>query len=125
MPNIKVEAGDFRVGKFSNFSDGFSGVKFVMATEVNTWHGPVCVDYQATEVDEITEASEENVKRMGGTVGWGVAGAVLLGPVGLLAGLLMGGRGKSLTFVCRFKDGKKFLGTTDSKTYKRMIAATF
>lgn len=70
-------------------------------------------------------ATEENVKRVGGTVGWGVAGAALLGPVGLLAGLLVGGRGKDVTFITELKDGRRFMGTTDAGTYKKLAAATF
>ena len=78
-----------------------------------------------TEVSEVDVASEENVKRMGGTVGWGLAGGVLLGPVGLLAGLLAGGRGKDVTFVCKLKDGRKFMATAQSKIFKELSAAAF
>ena len=76
-------------------------------------------------LESIEKATEESVKRLGGSVGWGAAGAVLLGPVGLLAGLLAGGRGMDVTFVARFKDGRKLLGTTDSKTFVKLQAAVF
>jgi len=78
-----------------------------------------------TTIETVEIATEENVKKLGGTVGWGIAGAVLLGPVGLLAGLLVGGRKKEVTFVARFKDGRKLLGTTDSKTFTTLQAACF
>ena len=78
-----------------------------------------------TEVEELETASEENVKRIGGTVGWGVAGAALLGPVGLLAGLLLGGKGKEVVIVCKLKDGRKFLAVVDSGTYQKIQAAMF
>lgn len=77
------------------------------------------------DVEEIVEASEENVKRLGGTVGWGVVGAAVLGPVGLLAGLLAGGRGKDVTFVLKMKDERKMLATTDSKTFTKLKAKMF
>src|SRR3546814_10870207 len=51
-------------------------------------------------IADLEPASEESVKRIGGTLGWGAAGALVLGPVGLLAGLLAGGRGTEVTFVC-------------------------
>jgi hypothetical protein len=54
-----------------------------------------------------------------------VAGAVLLGPLGLLAGVLVGGRKKEITFVAKLKDGRKFLGTPDSKTFTQLQAAVF
>jgi hypothetical protein len=78
-----------------------------------------------TSLGTVEIATEESVKRAGGTIGWGAAGAVLLGPVGLLAGLLLGGRGKEITFVAVLRDGRKILGTTTSKGYQEMLAATF
>jgi hypothetical protein len=78
-----------------------------------------------SQLAEVEPASEDNVKRLGGTIGWGAAGAVLLGPVGLLAGLLAGGRGKDVTFVAKFKDGRRLLATTDSKTFTKIRALVF
>ncbi|MDQ0504433.1 hypothetical protein [Xanthobacter agilis] len=77
------------------------------------------------QVEDIEVASEESVKRIGGTLGWGVAGAVLLGPVGLLAGLLAGGVGKDVTFICKLKDGRKFLATASSRIFAELQAAMF
>lgn len=48
-----------------------------------------------------------------------------LGQVGLLAGLILGGNKKEVTFVAKFKDGRKMLATTDSKSFTKMQAATF
>lgn len=76
-------------------------------------------------IASVEVATEESVKRVGGTIGWGVAGAALLGPVGLLAGLLAGGRGKDVTFVAEMKDGRRFMGTTDAGTFKKLAAAAF
>lgn len=76
-------------------------------------------------IQSIDVATEESVKRAGGTVGWGLAGAALLGPVGLLAGLIAGGRGKDVTFVAVLKDGRRLMATTDATTYKKIVAATF
>ena len=76
------------------------------------------------EVDTIEMASQENVTRIGGAIGWGVAGAALLGPVGLLAGLIKSG-GTDVTFVCKLKDGRKFLAVAPSKVWADLTAATF
>jgi hypothetical protein len=118
MAKIKIHAGDFPQGSGSvtfgiitfpwQQGDGFCPKTMPIA------------DFQSVEI-----ATEEAVKRLGGTVGWGAAGAVLLGPVGLLAGLLMGGRGKDVTFVGITRDGRKMLATTDSKTYTKIAAACF
>lgn len=118
MATIKLHAGDWGKGEaiyaFGQLSlplPGGNGIRFDRINE--------------RALTLVEQASEENVKRIGGTVGWGVVGATLLGPVGLLAGLLLGGKGKEITFVGQFKDGKKFLGTTDPKTFTKLKAATF
>ncbi len=74
---------------------------------------------------EIEIANEESVKKLSGTIGWGAVGSVLLGPVGMLAGLLLGGKSKEVTFVGVLKDGRKLLATTDSKTFGVLQAAVF
>lgn len=114
---FKVHAGDFG----SNANAQFAGKTFMMPNP-GGWKK---VDYQSEDVDTLEQATEESVKRIGGTVGWGMAGAALLGPVGLLAGLLAGGRGKEVTFIVQFKDGKKALCTAKSKDYTKMQAALF
>lgn len=115
MAKIKVHAGDF-----SKINAQYTLGSFLL-NEPDKW---TPTTYGANDIEELTQASEESVKRLGGTAGWGVAGAVLLGPVGLLAGLLAGGRGKDVTFIAKFKDGKK-LATTDSKTFTKMQASLF
>lgn len=77
----------------------------------------------ATQLRSLDVATEESVKRVGGTVGWATAGAILAGPVGLLAGALIGGHGKDVTFVAEFRDGRKLMATVDSTTYREILAA--
>lgn len=116
MSKIKVHAGDFTDGELGMFS------MLTMKSKQHPWMGePITLD----KLQSVEMANEESVKKVGGTVGWGVAGAVVLGPVGLLAGLLLGGKGKEVTFVAKFKDGRKMLATTDSKTYTKLQAAVF
>ena len=115
---IDVHAGDFVVGKHNH---QFLGDCFKMKVPGIFLKETI----PATQISEVAMATEEEVKRLGGTIGWGVTGAVLLGPVGLLAGLLAGGRGKNVTFICKFKDGRKFLGTARSKTYTKILATQF
>lgn len=118
MAQIEIHAGDFQEGKNHSFNFGVFALR-----APGSWLSTETI--MGTEVEEVTLATEENVKRLGGTVGWGVTGAVLLGPVGLLAGLLMGGRSKQVTFIVRFKDGRKFLGTTDAKAFTKIQALAF
>lgn len=118
MATIKIHAGDFPAGKAeTTFS--------VIGMPWKSGDGLTGESIHFNAIESLELASEDSVKRIGGTLGWGAAGALILGPVGLLAGLLAGGRGKDVTFVCKFKDGRKMLATTDSKTYTKMQAAIF
>ena len=117
MPKITVHAGDFLKSK-GMYTFG----SLVLKNEENRFSGEAI---PASDLESIDIATEESVKKIGGTAGWGVAGAVLLGPVGLLAGILLGGKKKEVTFVAKFKDGRKFMGTTDNKTFTKLQAAAF
>lgn len=113
---IEVLAGDFKASKNGQFAKGFLlPVSGSMTRE----------SISAKSMTELTVATEESVKRIGGTVGWGLVGGAALGGLGLLAGLIAGGQGKDVIFVCQFDDGRKLLGRTDSKTYQKMQAAFF
>ena len=118
MATINVHAGDFGKGKGSMH---FGVIVFAW----QPGDGLTGKTINLSDLETVDIATEENVKKIGGTVGWGVVGAALLGPVGLLAGLLAGGRGKEVTFVARLKDGRKFLATTDAGSYKKIAAAVF
>ena len=119
---IKVHAGDFLSPGAGWLKGGWKSFTLVLLTPEQSWAGEkIALD----QLETVEPASEENVKKIGGTVGWGAAGAVLLGPVGLLAGLLVGGRKKEVTFVAKFKDGRKLLATTDNKTFTILQAAVF
>lgn len=120
MAKFKIHAGDFETSKGKG---RISKENMLMPPQFNTWTPGETIPL--SELETVEEASEESVKRIAGTVGWSIAGAVVLGPVGLLAGLLLGGKGKDVTFVARFKDGRKLLATTDSKTFTRMKAVVF
>jgi len=116
MAKIKILAGSFPKGE--------AYIYFGQIT-LPGQSSAIAFNHFLRDLEEIDVASEENVKKVGGTLGWGAAGAILLGPAGLLAGLLLGGKKKEVTFVAKFKDDKKMLGSTDSETYKTMMASIF
>jgi hypothetical protein len=106
MAIIKVIAGDLRKGEQR------IDPKWVKIAELQT---------------------EEKLKKLSGSVGWGFAGAVvgglLTGGIGLvvggLAGILSGGNKTKVCFSCELEDGRKFLATTDKKTWQKLIAVSF
>lgn len=119
MANLEIHAGDFPAGKCTTnggiitfpwqWGDGMTGQMLSLIGQV----------------EAVTVATKEEVKRTGGTLGWGLVGSIALGPVGLLAGLLLGGKGKDVTFILLMKDGKKMLATTDAKTFTKIQAHAF
>lgn len=117
MARITILGGDFLKGRSAY---GFGTL--VLRTEAHPISGETI---PLSELESIEVASEESVKKIGGTIGWGAAGALVLGPVGLLAGLLLGGKKKEVTFVAKLKDGRKFLATADSGIFTKLKAAVF
>lgn len=120
---IKVHAGDFTGSGSYNppiFSNGFG----TLHLKTSSWQ-PRGEKITKDMIQAVEVASEESAVRLGGAAGWGTAGAVLLGPVGLLAGLVLGGRGKDMTFILVLKDGRKAMLTADSKTYAAIQSAVF
>jgi hypothetical protein len=121
LGRIDIHAGDFKKGNESQYVHG----KFSMKNEGEFFREKI----NPSEIERLEEASEESVISIGGAAGWGVAGSVLLGPVGLLAGLILGGKSKDTTFICEFKDGRKFLGTASFKVFnelkKNIMASSF
>lgn len=118
---IKVHAGDFSKNGCHHFMNNY----FLLETASKKF-GLINDKREKKHISSLAEiaiASEENVKKMAGTVGWGIAGGLVFGPAGLLAGLLMGGKKKEVTFVAKFKDNRKMLATTDNKTYLEISAA--
>lgn len=76
-------------------------------------------------IDKIEVVTEESKKKFIGTAGWGLVGATALGPLGLIAGALVGGNKKEICFVCYLKDDRKFMAIADPGTYQEIVAAQF
>lgn len=121
LGRINVHAGSFKKGNESQYVRG----KFIMKNEGKFLRE----DIPLSQLDTIELASEQAVISIGGAAGWGIAGSVLLGPAGLLAGLVLGGRSKEKTFIGVFKDGRKFLASADEKVFNEIrtsqLAASF
>jgi len=119
MAKIKFSAGDFGItsGEYTFATNKF---KIVEAVKEGSGYTYNVVEISGDDVETIMVASEENVKKLKGTVGWGAVGWLTLGPVGLLAGLLLGGKKKETSFIIGFKDGRKALGTMQTKEYAKM-----
>lgn len=70
----------------------------------------------------LEQITEENKHRVLAKAGWSVLGTVALGPVGLLAGLFMGGKSKQICVAVKLKSGQEFIAECDTKTYSKLYA---
>jgi hypothetical protein len=120
MLKFKALAGDFR--KDGNHQ--FLAAKNSFYLQKDGWW-PRFESVELSELEEIVLASEENVKKLWGSAAMGIAGAALLGPIGLLAGVLAGGNKKEVVFICKFKDGRKLMAKSKSKTFQAIQQALF
>lgn len=117
MSKFVIHGGDFiKGGTPPSFSFGY----FRLCTVAHQWAGE---SVSASDIDTIEVLTEANAKRLSGSLAWGAVGAIALGPIGGLAGLLAGGNGSDVTFACQFKDGRKLVATVDSKTYAKIRGA--
>lgn len=123
MATIKVEAGDLDKGSWQFTGLFGSALMTKSTTKDHPWRGE-SVDLGA-DLERAELLDEESVKRLAGTAGWGIAGAVLLGPLGAIGGILLGGNKKEVAFAAYLKDGRKFMGVTDGGTWKKIMAIVF
>lgn len=77
------------------------------------------------QIDSLEVATDESLKKMTGWIGWGVVGGLAADPVGAIAGVSAGGNSRKITFICKLKDGRKFLGSCKPDTYTSIQAASF
>ncbi|UVJ42739.1 hypothetical protein NVV94_19355 [Pseudomonas sp. LS1212] len=112
MTRLTVQAGDFLQGE-GEYSNG----SLILKTNTNPNAGEKIA---LTRIKEMTIANQESSKSLGSAIGWGMAGALVAGPIGLIAGLWLGGKEEEITFVATLKDGRKLMAITDVKTYTKM-----
>lgn len=70
----------------------------------------------------ITPITEENKSSFIGKAGWGLAGTIALGPLGLLAGVLSGGNKKVMCCAFEMLPEYKFVAEVDVKAYHELNA---
>lgn len=114
---FKIIAGDFPE---HTIIDSFSSILKLTITK-----GFRCNFVELTgNIQSLEIITEENKKKFIGTAGWGLVGAVALGPLGLLAGVLAGGNKKEICVACELKTGQKFIAVCDPKTHKKLLKAS-
>jgi hypothetical protein len=71
---------------------------------------------------DIEQLTEENRQKWLAKAGWGLAGALAFGPIGVAAGLFLGGKGKKYSVVCTLSDDRSFMAEVSDDIYKKLVA---
>ena len=84
------------------------------------------------QIEKVEIVTEENKKKILGSVGWGITGMLVGGliaaPVAIaagLAGVLKGGNKKEICIACYLKDGRKFMAIADNQIYMQLSSQAF
>ncbi|MEX5687761.1 MULTISPECIES: hypothetical protein [Pseudomonas] len=109
MASITVLAGDFLQGD-GEYRDGV----FTLRTALHPWPGITLALSSFKSVEVANEGSINNIKD---AIGFGVAGAMLLGPIGAIAGFMLAGKETEVTFLATLKDDRKLLAAVNGSTY--------
>lgn len=112
MTRLTVQSGDFLQGE-GEFRNGSLTLKTPRSPSPGE-------RISLARIADLRLASLESSRSLGTALGWGVAGALVAGPVGLLAGLWLGGKEEEATFLATFKDGRKLMASTDGKTWSKI-----
>ena len=119
---FSIHAGDFIIGKKHQLISVRKGLSsntqdyLLLKTKGKFFREKIAL----SKIKTLEIANEGTVKSF--SAGAAVAGAVLLGPLGLLAGAV-GRDGKEVTFICHFQDGRKFLGTSQGTIFTKLQQA--
>ncbi|MDB5995289.1 MAG: ribosome assembly protein 4 [Pseudomonas sp.] len=116
MTRIQVLAGDFLHGQ-ANYYSGY----LIIETVLCPWPG---TKVPVSDIKTLEISSETSTRNIPSALGLGLAGAMMLGPLGAAAGVMLAEDKKEVTFWVGLKDGRKFVGVTDAGTYSSIEKAT-
>lgn len=77
------------------------------------------------DISSFEVVTEDNKASIMGKVGWGAVGAIALGPLGLLAGVIGGGNRRDRVMAIETRHGKRVLLKGSAKDVEQFTAATF
>lgn len=115
MAKNKVIAGDYKGGQVSKSLGTIYIARGLFGD--NIYLNKINVESYEVVTDEHRKSAASGVSR-------GLIGGVLLGPVGLLAGMSAKSKG-TYQVAIQFKDGKKSLIEINDKLYKELVKKLF
>lgn len=119
---MKVLAGDWKTDSPIAVKKSFTGKWQALMISAGIFKVDTIPMSDITEFQVVTE---ENKASILGKVGWGAAGLVVLGPLGLLAGVLGGGNKRDRLMVIKMRDGRSAMIKGNAADAEALMAATF
>jgi hypothetical protein len=119
---MKVLAGDWPTDTNVTFQKSFTGRIKTIMIQKSTW------SFDKIPFEDIASAeviTDENRMSVGRKLGWGVGGALLLGPIGAVIGAVAAGNMKEQAVAVVFKDGRKVMLKGKRKELEPIIAAGY
>lgn len=119
---MKVLAGDWKADSPIAIKKSFLGRPVALLMPKGTFSFETL---QLRDVASLDIVTEDNKASIAGKLGWGAAGLVVLGPLGLLAGVLGGGNKRDRIMAISTRDGRKALIKGHVKEAEMLMAAAF
>ncbi|MFS2196557.1 hypothetical protein ACCD02_30990 [Pseudomonas sp. Pseusp88] len=115
MAKMKILAGDLLEGTGEYF-DGVLSIE----TLLFPWPG---IKISTSQIRSIRVVGEELNKVVGNSMLQGLAGGLVLGPLGALTGFMLGKEQKDVTFLVTLKDGRTILAEIDEPSFLQIEEA--
>lgn len=111
---FRILAGDFKIGNDHQFTSG----QLLLKKEGKFLRAK----YKVSDLSALERVSQEEGRSAGKAVGWGVAGALVAGPLGAVAAGYLGSKKNEVTFICRLNDNSQFVGVMKNSDYAKLEA---
>ncbi len=115
MSRFEILSGDFLSGKGT-----FQAGVFQIETDLFPWPG---LALPTTAFRGISAVSEESSSDTTSALTLGLAGAMVLGPLGAVAGFALSSQKQEVTFMVELHDGRTLLGLASIDDYQRLEQA--
>ena len=118
---LKILAGDFGTDRVASVGLRSGQLDTIYIARGGMLDG--CREVSARELSSVEVVTEENKAAIGKAFGGGVLGLLLGGPIGALAGALLGGRTKAVTLMVQLHDGRRFLCVASPSDHLQLMSA--
>lgn len=119
---MKVLNGDWPADSLVTYTRSLTG----KPTTINFQKSLFSLDrFKLSDIVSAEIVTADNHMSVGKKIGWGIAGGLLLGPVGAIIGGVAGGNNKEQVVAVVFRDGRKALIRGKTKELEPVVSAGF